>query len=120
MYEATQHQRQIERSIRRQKWRIAADEGAGDSEKLQEDKTRLTQLRREYRDFSNAAGLRQQNDRLFTATGSGKEAVSTLTGQPNGGIIEKNDTARGEAGRAYGWAYRQRDIQVRDRGHPDR
>lgn len=89
MYQATQRQRQIERAIRKQKWKVAADEGAGDSEQLQVDKTKLTLLRKEYRDFSKAAGLRQQSDRVFVAASGGKGAGSALTVQPDGGIIEK-------------------------------
>lgn len=87
MYEATQHQRALERAIRKQKWKVAADEGAGDSEQLQTDKTKLTLLRREYRDFSNAAGLRQQSDRLFVATGNEK-TPQTLENSGKHGIMK--------------------------------
>lgn len=86
-YQATQRQRQIERAIRKQKWKVAADEGAGDSEQLKVDKTKLTLLRKEYRDFSKAAGLRQQSDRLFVATGSGK-TPQTLENPGNSSIMK--------------------------------
>lgn len=63
-YEATQMQRKIERSIRKQKNRILVDESTGDAEKLQPDQIRLRRLNEEYKRFSKATGLRTQNERL--------------------------------------------------------
>lgn len=62
-YEATQMQRKIERAIRRQKRRVLLH----DDDK---EKTKLTRLRQEYTRFSEAAGLRKQDERLFIATKS--------------------------------------------------
>ena len=61
-YEATQHQRALERAIRKQKRRILVSETTGDAEKLQADQIRLQMLRQEYKQFSKAAGLRTQTE----------------------------------------------------------
>lgn len=66
-YEATQMQRKIERSIRAQKRRVMVAEGTGDKDVLTTAKTRLQRLKQEYSQFSNAAGLRTENERLFVA-----------------------------------------------------
>lgn len=66
VYEATQIQRKLERSIRTQKRRILVDESAGDDEKLTTDQIKLQRLRQEYSRFCKEAGLRKQSDRLFT------------------------------------------------------
>ena len=63
MYEATQRQRRLEASMRRQKRRILADEATGDQEKKQQDQIKLQVLNQEYRRFSKAAGLRTQDAR---------------------------------------------------------
>jgi hypothetical protein len=62
-YEATQLQRRIEASMRRQKRRILVDETTGDKEKLQTDQIRYVRLKDEYARFSKAAGLRTQVER---------------------------------------------------------
>lgn len=67
-YEATQMQRKIERTIRKQKKRVLVDEATGDEEKLAVDRTKLQILRQEYKRFSNAAGLRTESERTFVAT----------------------------------------------------
>ena len=64
MYEATQRQRKLERSIRNQKRRILVDEAAGDKERLPIDQTKLVRLQDEYARFSKAAGLRSQSERM--------------------------------------------------------
>lgn len=61
-YEATQHQRALERAIRKQKRRILIDETTGDAEKLETDQIKLQMLRQEYKRFSKAAGLRTQTE----------------------------------------------------------
>lgn len=66
-YEATQMQRKLERTIRKQKRRCLVDEAAGDTEKFSQDKTRLTLLRQRYHEFSKAAGLKTQYERTETA-----------------------------------------------------
>ncbi len=64
LYEATQKQRQLERTIRKQKKRILVDEAVGDKDKLQNDQIRYHVVEQEYRRFSKAAGLRLQHDRM--------------------------------------------------------
>ncbi|MBM6938474.1 phage minor capsid protein [Pseudoflavonifractor phocaeensis] len=66
-YEATQKQRQIERAIRTQKRRVLVEEAGGDKERLSAAQIRLQRLRQEYRRFSNAAGLRTEEERLMVA-----------------------------------------------------
>ena len=66
-YQATQMQRKLERAIRTQKRRVMVDEAAGDKEKLEQDKTKLTVLRQRYAAFSKAAGLRTQEERTEVA-----------------------------------------------------
>ena len=67
MYQATQKQRQIERTIRTQKRRILLSDGAGDTDKLQIAQIRLTRLNEEYTRFSKATGLRTQHARAEVA-----------------------------------------------------
>ena len=71
-YEATQMQRKLERAIRARKRRVMVDEATGDTEKLSQDRTRLTLLHQRYREFSKAAGLRTQYERTEVA-GFGKK-----------------------------------------------
>ena len=80
LYEATQRQRQYERTIRKQKRRILVDEATGDKDKLQNDQIRLRSLREEYVRFSKGTGLRPQYDRMESAGfdwKKGKEAEKT-------------------------------------------
>lgn len=67
MYQATQQQRKVERTIRKQKTRILVDESTGDAEKLQSDQIKLGRLRDEYKHFSTATGLRTQYERIEVA-----------------------------------------------------
>ena len=67
LYEATQRQRSLERSIRKTKRKILIDEAAGDAEKLQWDQIRLVRTREEYHRFSKAAGLPEQYERMEKA-----------------------------------------------------
>ncbi|MDD6176134.1 MAG: hypothetical protein PUC59_10340 [Firmicutes bacterium] len=71
-YEATQMQRKIERTIRKQKNRILVDEATCDADKLQMDQIRLRRLNDEYKRFSKAADLPLQRDRAQVA-GFGKK-----------------------------------------------
>lgn len=73
-YEATQHQRVLERAIRKQKRRILIDEATGDAEKLETDQIKLQTLRQEYKRFSKAAGLRTQAERAEVAGFGHKQA----------------------------------------------
>ena len=67
LYEATQRQRSLERSIRKRKAHILVDEELGDTEKLQQDQIRLQILKQRYHEFSKAAGLPEQYERLEKA-----------------------------------------------------
>ncbi len=67
LYEATQRQRSLERSIRKTKRKILIDEATGDAEKLQWDQIRLVRTREEYHRFSKATGLPEQYERMETA-----------------------------------------------------
>jgi hypothetical protein len=64
MYEATQRQRYLERSIRNRKRRILIDEATGDKERLPADQTKLVRLKDEYARFSKTANLRPQHERM--------------------------------------------------------
>lgn len=67
-YEATQRQRQLERSIRKQKRRIlAAEQNPNDKERLQQAQIKYQVLDQEYKRFSKAAGLRLQHERMEMA-----------------------------------------------------
>ena len=79
-YEATQMQRKLERSIRAQKRRVLAAEASGDKEGLTIAQTRLQVLRQSYSRFSKAAGLRTENERLYTAGFGRKEATRARVG----------------------------------------
>lgn len=75
MYEATQHQRQLERSIRKQKRRIlVAEQNPGDKERLQQTQIKYQVLDQEYKRFSKAAGLRLQHERIEMAGFGPKQA----------------------------------------------
>lgn len=62
--EATQKQREIERTIRKLKRRKVAFEAAGLSDNAQAASIRLQRLSAEYTAFSKAAGLPEQRDRM--------------------------------------------------------
>ena len=77
LYEATQMQRKMERSIRKQKKRILVDKATGDEEKLLIDQTKLRMQNANYKKFSDAAGLRTQRERTFVAGFGRKEAAES-------------------------------------------
>lgn len=62
-YEATQQQRNLERSIRLQKRHALIANSTGDKEQLLSAQTRMTLLKQEYRRFSKTAKLPMQNER---------------------------------------------------------
>lgn len=75
MYEATQRQRQLERSIRKQKRRIlVAEQNPGDKERLQQTQIKYHVLDQEYKRFSKTAGLRLQHERMEMAGFGPKQA----------------------------------------------
>lgn len=63
-YEATQQQRMIERTVRKLKRRRAAYQASGLNEDAQAVSVRIRRLNAMYKDFSNAAGLPEQRDRM--------------------------------------------------------
>ena len=62
-YEATQKQRQIETAMRKCKREVIGYKAAGQSESAQDASIKLNRLSKEYKAFSNAAGLRTQPER---------------------------------------------------------
>lgn len=62
-YEATQQQRRLEASIRKQKRLVAGYDAAGLDEDRQNALIKLKRLTQEYKHFSDAAGLRMQPER---------------------------------------------------------
>lgn len=63
-YEATQKQRQIERDIRYTKRSLIANKGAKDEEMFRRNSVALKEKEKQYKEFSNVAGLKLQKDRL--------------------------------------------------------
>ena len=63
-YEATQMQRGIERTVRKLERRRAAYNAAGMADKEQQTSIRIRRLRKEYREFSKAADLPTQTNRM--------------------------------------------------------
>lgn len=63
-YEATQKQRQVERTIRKLKREQTAYKAAGLTENYQAVTTRIRRLNQEYKAFSEAAGLPLQRERM--------------------------------------------------------
>ena len=63
-YEATQMQRRLEREIRKQKRRKKALEAYGLSDDKKAANARLIRLNKKYREFSKAAGLPEQPERV--------------------------------------------------------
>lgn len=63
-YEATQKQRQIERTVRHLRRRETALRAAGMAEDAADTTARIRRLRAYYREFSKAAKLRTQNERM--------------------------------------------------------
>lgn len=63
-YEATQKQRQIERTLRKLKREQAAYKAANLADEERDVKTRIRRLDAEYKAFSTAAGLPEQRERL--------------------------------------------------------
>lgn len=79
-YEATQKQRQIERTVRKLKREQAAYKAAGLEEDAQAVTARIRRLNAKYKAFSKAAGLPEQRERMkVTYTDAASEQmVSTL------------------------------------------
>lgn len=63
-YEATQKQRQIERTVRKLKREQTAYKAAGLKEEAQAVSVRIQRQNAKYREFSEAAGLPMQRERM--------------------------------------------------------
>ncbi len=90
-YQATQKQRQIERTVRKLKRRKTAFEAAGLKEDAQATNIRLRRLSKEYSEFSKAAGLPEQRERmkvLYYDGAAPEKAEKVLAKQSESGIIE--------------------------------
>lgn len=90
-YEATQMQRRLERTIRKQKRRVNAFKDAGLEDDATAAKARLRKLNAKYSEFSEAAGLPEQRERLKVLKSSNYVANS-----PKPAIIEEKGS-RGDA-----------------------
>ena len=82
-YEATQKQRQIETAMRAQKRKMEGYKAAGDDKAYQAASTRYKALSAKYKQFSKAAGLPEQRERLYMA----KNADNSLAFGKNSGTI---------------------------------
>jgi DNA-binding transcriptional MerR regulator len=63
-YEATQMQRKIERTVRKLKREREGFKSQGNTDKARDVNIRIRRLTRKYNDFSEAAGLRTQEERM--------------------------------------------------------
>ena len=104
LYEATQRQRSLERSIRKRKAHILVDEELGDTEKLQQDQIRLQILKQRYHEFSKAAGLPEQYERLEKAGFTWKH------GRAAEKVAERSYTVVEHIGRSVGAKARNYDV----------
>ena len=93
-YEATQKQRTLETAIRRQRKRILVDEAAGDKEKLQTDRMKLTALNQEYKRFTEAAGFKLQRERMEVVNYNWKRenALETMPESDSGQNSSKEES----------------------------
>jgi hypothetical protein len=93
-YEATQKQRALETAIRRQRKRILVDEAAGDKEKLQTDRMKLTALNQEYKRFTEAAGFKLQRERMEVVNYNWKQenALETMPESDSGQNSSKEES----------------------------
>ena len=67
VYDATQYQRRIERSIRAQKRRVLIADNQPNMEAIQQAKIRLNVIRAEYARFCKSTGLRSEEERLWVS-----------------------------------------------------
>lgn len=74
VYDATQYQRRIERSIRAQKRRVLIADNQPNMEARQQAKIRLNVLRAEYARFCKSTGLRSEEERL-RVSGFGRKQI---------------------------------------------
>lgn len=64
MYQATQQQRKIERTVRKLKRERDAFKASGNEEEAKDISVKIRRLEQKYKDFSEAAGLRMQRERM--------------------------------------------------------
>lgn len=79
-YEATQKQRQIERTVRRLKREQVAYKAAGLKEDAQAVTARIRRLNAEYKAFSEAAGLPLQRERMQVQYPEGLTSIKQFSG----------------------------------------
>ena len=85
MYQATQHQRKMERAIRKQKRRIlVAEQNPEDKARLQQAQIKYQTLNQEYKCFSKAADLRLQHERMEMAGFGPKQATAAAKAAEEG------------------------------------
>lgn len=102
MYEATQHQRKLERSIRKQKRRIlVAEQNPADKELLQQTQIKYQVLNQEYKRFSKAAGLRLQHERMEMAGFGAKQAKDAARNDSVAEYIGKSVGAKAKNYKVY-------------------
>lgn len=92
-YQATQKQRQIERTVRKLKRRKTAFEAAGLTEEAQAANIRLQRESKKYKAFSKAAGLPEQRERMkmsYVDNTSKADAAKILEKRAKSGIMEAN------------------------------
>ena len=92
-YEATQMQRSIERTIRKQKRLVNAYKAAGLTDDTTVANIKLRRLNAKYREFSKAAGLPEQPERLKVLYSDAKSeaAAQALKAQRDAEAALKND-----------------------------
>lgn len=91
-YQAMQKQRQIERAIRKQKRLKIAFEDAGLTGEAQSASIRLRRLNEKYRQFSKAAGLPEQRERMkvqYVDDASKETAEKLLEKRVQSGILKE-------------------------------
>nr|DAF01580.1 MAG TPA: minor capsid protein [Caudoviricetes sp.] len=93
-YEATQVQKKLESSMRRERELMQAFRAFGDKDSENEARTRLRHLTSQYASFSKAAGLSTKMERTRLAV-SGK---NSLTAAVNGGIMKEKKVVTGHNG----------------------
>jgi len=86
-YQATQKQREIERTVRKLERTKTAYTAAGLTGQADAASIRLGRLKKEYRKFSRAAGLKEQRERMRVldrsgAASRGQSAGSSVAGRP--------------------------------------
>lgn len=95
-YQATQKQRQIERTIRKQRRLKAAYEAVGLTEDAAAAGSRLNILNRKYREFSKAAGLPEQRERMkvsYVDDVPKAETAKSLEKRAKSGILNEKESS---------------------------